>query len=84
MNNNEIQLTTAEFELLHLLAQNPGKVVSRDDIVQQIRGYEYDGLDRSIDRRISRLRRTLLDDPNQPQIIKTVRGKGYQLCADKR
>ncbi|MBD1559314.1 response regulator [Vibrio sp. S9_S30] len=84
MNDNEIQLTTAEFELLHLLAQNSGKVVSRDDIVQQIRGYEYDGLDRSIDRRISRLRRTLFDDPNHPQIIKTVRGKGYQLCADKR
>ncbi|CCN47909.1 Transcriptional regulatory protein rstA [Vibrio nigripulchritudo MADA3029] len=81
LNGQEIQLTTAEFELLHLLAQNSGQVVSRDDIVQQIRGYEYDGLDRSIDRRISRLRRTLLDDPHNPQIIKTIRGKGYQLCA---
>ncbi|SON52096.1 winged helix-turn-helix domain-containing protein [Vibrio tapetis] len=84
LNNNEIRLTTAEFELLHLLAKNSGQVVSRDDIVQQIRGYEYDGLDRSIDRRISRLRRTLQDDPNKPQIIKTIRGKGYQLCPNKR
>ncbi len=84
LNNNEVRLTTAEFELLHLLAKNSGEVVSRDDIVQQIRGYEYDGLDRSIDRRISRLRKTLQDDPNKPQIIKTVRGKGYQLCQNKR
>ncbi|MDN3680863.1 response regulator transcription factor [Vibrio tapetis subsp. quintayensis] len=84
LNNNEIRLTTAEFELLHLLAKNSGQVVSRDEIVQQVRGYEYDGLDRSIDRRISRLRRTLQDDPNKPQIIKTIRGKGYQLCADNR
>lgn len=83
MNNNEIQLTTVNSSFYTFLPKT-GKVVSRDDIVQQIRGYEYDGLDRSIDRRISRLRRTLLDDPNQPQIIKTVRGKGYQLCADKR
>jgi len=81
LNGSAITLTTAEFELLALLARNSGQVVSRETIVQQIRGYQYDGLDRSIDRRISRLRKTLLDDPNQPQLIKTVRGKGYQLCS---
>ncbi len=80
LNNILIDLTTAEFELLYLLAQSPGEPVSRDKIVQQIRGYEYDGLDRSIDRRISRLRRKLGDKSNQPEIIKTIRGKGYQLC----
>ncbi|MGF1909935.1 winged helix-turn-helix domain-containing protein [Vibrio kasasachensis] len=80
LDNKIIDLSTAEFELLYLLARTPGQVVSRDIIVQQIRGYDYDGLDRSIDRRISRLRKKLLDDPVRPNLIKTVRGKGYQLC----
>jgi len=81
LDNIKIELSTAEFELLYLLAKTSGQVVSRDSIVQQIRGYEYDGLDRSIDRRISRLRKKLHDDPVRPNLIKTVRGKGYQLCA---
>ncbi len=80
LNHETIALTTAEFELLYLLARSPGKVVSRDSIIQQIRGYEYDGLDRSIDRRISRLRKKLQDDQLHPKLIKTVRGQGYQLC----
>ena len=74
-----IDLTSAEYELLLLLAQDVGQVVERNTIVQELRGFDYDGLDRSIDRRISRLRNklTLGDHPN---IIKTVHGKGYQLC----
>ncbi|MEZ9231352.1 winged helix-turn-helix domain-containing protein [Vibrio amylolyticus] len=80
LNQAFIKLTTSEFELLYLLARHVGNVVSRDDIAQHIRGFEYDGLDRSIDRRISRLRRSLHDDPNEPELIKTVRGVGYQLC----
>ncbi len=81
LDTETIKLTTAEFDLLHLLARRVGTVVSRDDIAQSIRGFEYDGMDRSIDRRISRLRRTLKDDPNEPKLIKTIRGKGYQLCS---
>ena len=80
LDNKKIDLSTAEFELLYLLANTPGEVVSRDTIVQHIRGYDYDGLDRSVDRRISRLRKKLLDDPIHPHLIKTIRGKGYQLC----
>ena len=80
LKGQEITLTTAEFELLCLLATSPGQVVTRDDIIQQIRGFEYDGLDRSVDRRISRLRKKLQDDSAQPVLIKTVRGQGYQLC----
>lgn len=79
----EIDLTTAEFELLYLLARTPGEPVSRDTMAQQLKGYEYDGLDRSLDRRISRLRKKLQDDIETPKIIKTVRGKGYQLCKQK-
>lgn len=72
-----IDLTTAEFDLLWLLARHAGSILSRDDLLQQLRGIGFDGLDRSIDARISRLRRKLGDDPENPTRIKTVRGKGY-------
>ena len=72
-----IDLTTAEFDLLWLLALHAGNILSRDDLLQQLRGIGFDGLDRSIDARISRLRRKLHDDPDNPTRIKTVRGKGY-------
>ncbi|MDR2187563.1 MAG: winged helix-turn-helix domain-containing protein [Azonexus sp.] len=72
-----IDLTTAEFDLLWLLASHAGNVLSRDDLLQELRGIGFDGLDRSIDARISRLRRKLNDDPENPTRIKTVRGKGY-------
>ena len=70
-------LTTAEFDLLWLLARHAGNILSRDDLLQELRGIGFDGLDRSIDARISRLRRKLGDDPENPTRIKTVRGKGY-------
>ena len=72
-----IDLTTAEFDLLWLLATHAGNVLSRDDLLQELRGIGFDGLDRSIDARISRLRKKLNDDPDNPTRIKTVRGKGY-------
>ena len=81
-NETEIDLTTAEFDLLWFLAQHAGHVVSRNDIYQQIQGIAYDGLDRSIDLRISRLRKKIGDDPNHPQRIKSVRGVGYILATE--
>ena len=77
LGQDTIELTTAEFDLLWLLACHAGSVLSRDDLLQQLRGIGFDGLDRSIDARISRLRRKLGDDPENPTRIKTVRGKGY-------
>ena len=77
LGSESIELTTAEFDLLWLLASHAGSVLSRDDLLQQLRGIGFDGLDRSIDARISRLRRKLGDDPENPTRIKTVRGKGY-------
>ena len=77
LGNESIDLTTAEFDLLWLLACHAGNILSRDDLLQQLRGIGFDGLDRSIDARISRLRRKLGDDPENPTRIKTVRGKGY-------
>lgn len=82
LHDQPVSLTTAEFDLLRLLAEHEGKTVSRDTIISQLRGFEYDGLDRSIDRRISRLRKKIQDDPSNPMAIKTVRGKGYLLSVD--
>ncbi|MEE9444942.1 MAG: response regulator [Cocleimonas sp.] len=74
---NSLTLTTQEYDLLTLLASNAGSILSRDDIIAKLSGGEYDGLDRSVDIRIARLRKLLNDNPAQPQYIKTVRGKGY-------
>ncbi len=72
-------LTTQEFELLSLLAHRAGELVSRDEVFRTMRGIDYDGLDRSIDGRVSKLRRKLGDDATAPTRIKTVWGKGYLL-----
>ena len=78
----DIEFTTTEFDLLWLLASYAGNILSRDQISETLTGIEYDGLDRSIDIRISRLRKLLLDDPSKPKGIKTVRGQGYLFVAD--
>lgn len=76
-----IELTGAEFDLLWLLASNAGRILSREEIFVSLRGIEYDGQDRSIDVRISRIRPKIGDDPDLPRIIKTVRSKGYLFVA---
>jgi DNA-binding response OmpR family regulator len=82
LNNDALELTTQEYELLFLLAQNVGQVLSRDAILTSLSGIEYDGLDRSVDIRISRLRKLLEADPAKPIGIKTVRAQGYLFTAD--
>ncbi|UXH78131.1 response regulator transcription factor [Roseateles amylovorans] len=82
VNGEPVPLTTAEYELLKFLAQRAGEVVSRDDIMQGLRGLEFDGLDRAIDARISRLRKKIGDDAQSPTRIKTVRGQGYLFAVD--
>lgn len=72
-----VPLTANEFDVLWLLASQAGQVLSRDQLVSQLRGFEYDGFDRSIDIRISRLRKKLLDNTEQPYRIKTVWARGY-------
>jgi len=74
-----INLTTAEYDLLWLLATHAGEIVTRDEICSTLRGFEYDGLDRSIDLRVTRLRKKLGDDGKHPQRIKTIRSAGYLL-----
>ena len=77
LGKENIHLTTAEFDLLWLLASHAGRILSRDEINTELRNIEFDALDRSIDMRISRLRRLLQDDSSKPTRIKTVRSKGY-------
>lgn len=78
----QLELSTQEYDLLHHLAQNAGRVLSRDDLMKGTKGRPFDGLDRSVDVRISKLRKKLHDDLNSPQRIKTVWGKGYLLAPD--
>ena len=73
--DQEVQLNSAEYKLLLVLAEAAGKVLSRNDILIQMRGIEFDGLDRSIDNKISRLRRKF--DDVDAEKIKTVWGEGY-------
>ncbi|MGC8121296.1 response regulator [Marinobacter sp. VGCF2001] len=77
LSDESIDLTSAEFDLLWLLASNAGRVLSREEIFTALRGIEYDGQDRSIDVRVSRIRPKIGDDPIHPRRIKTVRSKGY-------
>ncbi len=77
LNGQSIDLTSAEFDLLWLLASNAGRVLTREEIFTALRGIEYDGQDRSIDVRVSRIRPKVGDDPVHPRRIKTVRSKGY-------
>jgi len=82
LDGQEIMLTTQEFTLLLVLARQAGKVLSREALFRDIRGIEYNGLDRSIDGRISKLRKKLDDNADLPTRIKTVWGKGYLLVPD--
>jgi DNA-binding response OmpR family regulator len=82
LQGSPVPLTTQEFELLSLLAHRAGELVSRDEVFRSMRGIDYDGLDRSIDGRVSKLRRKLGDDAAAPTRIKTVWGKGYLLVPD--
>lgn len=82
LDGDQIKISTNEFDVLWLLAQQAGNVVSRSELVSQLRGFDYDGFDRSIDLRISRLRKKLGDDPSQPFRIKTIWGKGYLFVRD--
>jgi two-component system response regulator RstA len=82
LDGEAVDLTSAEYDLLWLLASNAGTVLSRETIFEQLRGIQYDGQDRSIDVRVSRIRPKVGDDPDNPRRIKTVRSKGYLFVRD--
>jgi two-component system, OmpR family, response regulator len=78
------ELTTAEFNLLDLFVRRPHRVLSRDNIMDLLKGHEWSPLDRSIDALVGRLRKKIETDPDHPRLIKTVRGVGYVFTADPR
>ena len=82
LDNQPVDLTTTEFDLLWLLASHAGQILSRDRIFSEMRGFDYDGLDRSIDVAISRLRKKLEIDPATPQRIRTIWRQGYLFVRD--
>lgn len=75
-----VELTTAEFDLLWVLARHAGRVLSRQELMRACRGIDYDGLDRSLDVRIAKLRQRLDDTEPPHRWVKTVRGVGYLLA----
>jgi len=78
----QYDLTTAEFDLLQLFAKRPQRVLSRDDIMELLKGHDWSPLDRSIDVLVGRLRKKVERDGSKPQLIKTIRGVGYVFTAD--
>lgn len=84
LSGESVDLTSAEYDLLWLLASSAGTILSREEIFERLRGIPYDGQDRSIDVRISRIRPKIGDDPDNPRRIKTVRSKGYLFVPDSQ
>ena len=82
LGHEQIDLTSAEFDLLWLLSSHAGQILTREEIFSRLRGIEYDGQDRSVDVRVSRIRPKVGDDPVHPRRIKTVRSKGYLFVGD--
>ena len=77
----EVPLTTGEFDLLAALAKHPGRVFSRDTLMDLTRGRTLEAFDRTIDAQIARLRKKVEQDPKNPALIKSVRGVGYVFTA---
>jgi len=75
-------LTTAEFDLLAILVQRPNRVLSRDTLLDLLKGQEWAAYDRIIDTQVARLRKKIESNPEAPELIKTVRGVGYSFTAD--
>ena len=74
-----LSLTPLEYDLLYCLVRAPDRVLSRDQLLDEIAGRNYEVFDRSIDVHISSLRRKLGDDPKNPKYIRTIRSAGYML-----
>ena len=74
-----VQLTPTEWGILGTLATVPGRVYSRFELINKVRGYEFEGYERTVDSHVKNLRRKIEDDPGEPRVIVTVLGGGYRL-----
>jgi DNA-binding response OmpR family regulator len=80
----QIELTPREFDLLYALAEQPGRVFNRDQLLERVWGHDFAGIDRVVDVHIGLLRRKLEDDPANPTVIQTVRGVGYKFVGRRK
>jgi DNA-binding response OmpR family regulator len=82
-NGEEIALTRDEYRIMTLLMSRPSKIVTRDEIIENIKGDDYEGFDRSVDTHIKNIRQKIGDDPKSPKYIVTVYGMGYRLAGEE-
>ena len=83
LDDRELPFTPTEFKILLYLALNPVKVITREEIINKISGYQFEGYERTVDAHIKNIRHKLKDDPKSPQFIQTVHGFGYKFCGIK-
>ncbi|MDA8104108.1 MAG: response regulator transcription factor [Nitrospiraceae bacterium] len=82
-NGHRVDLTPTEFKVFHTLSSYPGKVFTREELVEKALGYQFEGYERSIDAHIKNLRHKLEDDPRNPAFILTIYGVGYRFSGKK-
>ena len=79
LDGQPVELTPTEFDLLRTLMENPGYAFTRMELIEQGLGYEYEGLERTLDSHVKNLRRKIEPDAKRPSYIQTVYGVGYRL-----
>jgi two-component system alkaline phosphatase synthesis response regulator PhoP len=82
--STQIELTPREFDLLYALAEQPGRVFNRDQLLERVWGHDFAGIDRVVDVHVGLLRRKLEDDPANPVLVQTVRGVGYKFVGRRK
>jgi DNA-binding response OmpR family regulator len=83
LDGKPITLTPVEFKILAVFIKEPGRVFSREQLIENAFGYDFEGFDRTVDVHILHLRRKLEPDPNHPRYIKTVYGAGYKFLEER-
>ena len=83
LNGYKVELTPRDLSVLIFLAENPNQTFTRDQLIDKVWGWEYDGSDRAVDLAVKRLRKSLQDWPEEQGEIKTLRGLGYQFSVKK-
>lgn len=78
VDDRPIELTAIQFDLLHALAEHPGRVLSREQLLERVWGYDFYGEERVVDVHLGHIRKKIEPDPAKPELIVTVRGVGYR------
>jgi DNA-binding response OmpR family regulator len=81
LDGQEVRTTPTEFRILAVLMREPSRVFSRSQLVEKAMGYNYEGMERTVDVHILNLRRKIEEDPNRPKYLRTVYGMGYKFGA---